>query len=84
MGIKDILLDFLFNELIMNENNDLCKTCKYYWIDFPMPLEKVISHCEILDEKYGLEVNMDDIVPYPCLKCPFDCYSKSNLSTTTE
>ena len=59
-----------------SKNNDLCKTCKHYWTDFPMPLEKAISHCEILDEKCGLEVNMDDIVSYPCLKCPFDCYTK--------
>ena len=59
-----------------SENNDLCRTCKHYWKDFPMPLEKVIPHCEILDEKHGLEVNMDDKVTYPCLKCPFDCYIK--------
>jgi hypothetical protein len=59
-----------------SKNNDLCQTCEHYWKDFPMPLEEIISHCEILDEKHGLEVNMDDIVPYPCLKCPFDCYSK--------
>ena len=58
------------------KNKDLCQTCKHYWQDFPMPLEEVISHCEILDEKQGLEANMDDIVPYPCLKCPFDCYAK--------
>jgi len=58
------------------ENNDLCRTCKYYWLDFPMPLEKIVPHCEILDKKHELEVNMNDIVPYPCLKCPFNCYTK--------
>lgn len=34
------------------------------------------SHCEILDEKKGLSANMDDEVPYPCLKCPFNSYKK--------
>jgi hypothetical protein len=55
----------------MEKNNDLCQTCKHYWRDFPMPLESVVSHCEILDE---MEVKMNDTVPYPCLKCPFDSY----------
>lgn len=32
------------------EDKDLCKTCKHYWTDFPLPLERVIPHCEILDE----------------------------------
>lgn len=60
-----------------SNNNDLCKTCKHYWQEFPMPLEEVISHCEILDKKYGLyAAKMDEKVPYPCLKCPVDCYIK--------
>lgn len=60
----------------MDKNKDLCKTCEHYWTDFPLPLDRVISHCEILDEKYGLEAtNMDAKVPYPCLKCPFNSYS---------
>jgi len=59
------------------DNKDLCKTCKHYWKDFPLPLDRVISHCEILDEKYGLSINMDDKVPYPCLKCPFNSYIKN-------
>lgn len=59
-----------------SKNNDLCQTCKHYWKDFPMPLEAVVSHCEILDSKKGLSANMDDEVPYPCLKCPFDSYIK--------
>ena len=60
------------------ENKDLCKTCEHYWTDFPLPLDTVVSHCEILDEKYGLSANMDKMVEYPCLKCPFDCYIKKN------
>lgn len=60
-----------------NKNKDLCKTCEHYWQDFPLPLDRIISHCEILDEKYGLiDTIMDEKVPYPCLKCPFNCYIK--------
>ena len=60
-----------------NKNKDLCKTCEHYWVDFPMPLDRYISHCDILDEKYGLiGTIMDEKVPYPCLKCPFNCYIK--------
>jgi len=58
------------------EEKDLCKICEHYWQDFPMPLERVISHCEILDKKIINEAAMDDIVPYPCVKCPFDSYKK--------
>lgn len=57
-------------------NKDLCKTCLHYWQDFPLPLESVVSHCDIVDETYGLSTNMNEKVPYPCLKCPFDCYTK--------
>lgn len=53
---------------------DLCKTCEYYWQDFPLPLDRVESHCEKVDEKHGFKP-MDDYVPYPCLKCPFNCYT---------
>lgn len=61
----------------MNEKQkDLCKTCEHYWQDFPMPLEQVISHCEILDRQAIKYRSMDDVVPYPCLKCPFDSYKK--------
>ena len=56
---------------------DLCKSCSNYWVDFPLPLEQSVSHCAIVDEKYGISSNkMNEIVPYPCTKCPFDCYSK--------
>lgn len=60
----------------MSKEKDLCKTCEHYWEDFPMPLEYVISHCEILDEKEGLSANMNEKVPYPCLECPFNSYKK--------
>ncbi len=57
------------------KNKDLCKTCEHNWTDFPMPLDRYVSHCDILDEKYGLiGTIMDEKVPYPCLKCPFDSY----------
>ena len=49
---------------------DLCGTCKYCCED-----EHHVAHCEILDNKVGsINRNMDEVVPYPCLQCPFDCY----------
>lgn len=57
------------------ENKDLCKTCEHYWLDFPLPLDRYMPHCEIVDRKPEFK-KMCDVVPYPCLKCPFDCYSK--------
>lgn len=54
---------------------DLCKTCSHYWVDFPLPLEQYVSHCEIVDKKIGFR-KMDDAVPYPCLNCPFNSYKK--------
>ena len=59
----------------MEKEKDLCKTCEHYWLDFPMPLDRYISHCEILDRYNGMSDDMDSIVVYPCLKCPFDSYS---------
>ena len=59
----------------MAQEKDLCKTCEHHWLDFPIPLERYISHCEILDRKLGNK-DMDEIVPYPCLKCPFNSYTK--------
>lgn len=53
---------------------DLCKTCEHFWLDFPMPLDKHIAHCEVLDKKGG--GLLDDVVEYPCLKCPFNSYLK--------
>ena len=57
------------------KQEDLCKTCEYYWIDFPLPLTQAVAHCEIADEKIGFR-KMNEVVPYPCLECPFNCYSK--------
>ena len=57
---------------------DLCKTCEHYWLDFPLPLDHYESHCEILDRKSGKL--LDDIVPYPCLECPFNSYSENKQS----
>ena len=54
---------------------DLCKTCENYWTDFPLPLEQIESHCKVVDEKVGFG-KMDEVVPYPCFECPFNCYSK--------
>lgn len=61
---------------MVQEDKDLCKTCEHYWKDFPFPLEYVVSHCEVLDEKEGFSENMNKKVPYPCLKCPFNSYKK--------
>ena len=59
------------------ENKDLCKTCEHYWTDFPLPLDHYEPHCEIVDSNIGYN-KMNDAVPYPCLKCPFDCYINCN------
>lgn len=63
--------------LSKKENKDLCKSCSNYWVDFPLPLEYIEYHCSIVDEKVGFG-KMDEIVPYPCIECPFNCYSKKN------
>lgn len=56
---------------------DLCRTCKHCWEDFPMPPERYVTHCEILDRKVGIiNRNLNEVVPYPCVQCPFDCYSR--------
>lgn len=59
-----------------DKSKDLCKTCEHFWLDFQLPLDHVESHCDIIDSKYGLNKGMNDIVPYPCLKCPFNSYKK--------
>jgi len=61
-----------------DKEKDICQTCKHYWCDFPMPLEYYVAHCEILDKKNIKDKEMDDIVPFPCLKCPFDSYLKKD------
>lgn len=54
---------------------DLCKSCAHHWTDFPMPLESAVPHCTIVDEEVGFK-NMDEVVPYPCTECPFNCFLK--------
>lgn len=59
------------------KQEDLCKSCNHYWLDFPLPLDHYEPHCEIVDEKYGLTHNkFAELVPYPCSKCPFNKYKK--------
>lgn len=62
----------------MGQDKDLCKTCKYHWVDFPLPLDHAESHCEILDNKIGTN-KMDEVVPYPCTSCPFNSYSELTI-----
>lgn len=58
------------------EDKDLCKSCKHYWVDFVVnPEKRYIARCEILDKKY-MDKELDEEVPYPCLECPFKCYVK--------
>ncbi len=52
-------------------DKDLCLTCEHFWQDFTT-LDSNISHCDKVDEKYG---DMTEHVPFPCLECPFNCYS---------
>lgn len=64
---------------------DLCIFCIHSWKDFPLPLDKVIFHCEISDKINGFK-SLNDVVPYPCTKCPFDLfvpknYGKGNTQT---
>ena len=59
------------------EDKDLCKSCKHYWVDFEViPDKRYVAHCEILDKKYIEDKELDEEVPYPCLECPFKCYVK--------
>lgn len=51
---------------------DLCKSCKHFWLDFPIPTEIYIAHCEVLDKNDG--GLLDEVVKYPCIKCPFNAY----------
>lgn len=63
------------------QKQDLCKTCEHYWEDFPMPLDRYIPHCEILDRKVGfIDLNLDEVVPYPCVQCPFNCYLRKKYT----
>ena len=58
------------------KDKDLCLTCEHYWEDYPAPLQDGVPHCDKVDEKYGLW-DMDLFITYPCLKCPFNCYSQA-------
>lgn len=58
---------------LINED-DLCKICEHYWDDFTAnPDKNYDAHCEVADIKYNFK-RLDDVVPYPCLKCPFDSF----------
>lgn len=58
------------------EDKDICKTCDNYWEDFVVsPVKRYISHCSIADKKEGFG-KMEDVVPYPCIECPFNNYIK--------
>ena len=67
-----LLLDVKMKDM---EQKDLCKTCIHFWMDFPLPLENAEPHCEILDSKHSF-TDMDNYIPYPCTKCPFNSYVK--------
>lgn len=59
-------------------DKDLCKTCCNCWQDLAVwPVKQYVSHCVILDKKEGF-VRMDDVVPYPCIECPFNSYNRKN------
>ena len=70
--VVDILI---FKIMEKQEVKDLCKSCAHYWVDFPLPLEQCVGHCEISDVKNGFG-KMDEVVPYPCVECPFNAYKK--------
>ena len=57
------------------EKYDLCTTCENYWVDALPPITSFESHCKIMDKK-EIKGSIDDIVPYPCKKCPLDSYIK--------
>lgn len=60
---------------------DLCILCKHFWKDFPMPLDRCISHCEISDIINGFKP-LDETVPYPCEECPFNSFDPLNVKFT--
>ena len=65
-------------ETMTLEDKDICKTCDNYWEDFVVsPVKRYISHCSVADKKYGFR-KMEDVVPYPCIECPFNGYIKKN------
>lgn len=56
---------------------DLCKSCSHFWLDFPLPLERYVAHCDIVDSEYSFKC-LDEVVGYPCSVCPFNSYIKSD------
>ena len=68
------------DKIMTDKEKDICKTCKNYWCDFPLPLERYVPHCMVLDKDCMNEKSMDEVVPYPCTKCPFDSYVKDGKS----
>ena len=61
------------------QKKDICQKCKNYWLDFPVPFEYYESHCLIIDkDSRFIGKVMSEIVPFPCLECPFDSYVDKN------
>lgn len=66
---------------------DLCETCSHYWFDYPLQihdkqmfdspltLDNRVPHCKIADNEIGFNT-MNEVVPYPCVNCPFNAYKK--------
>ena len=57
-----------------DKEKDLCLHCEHRWTDFPMPLERAYCRCEVLDRKGVKYEDLDEVVQFPCLKCPFDSF----------
>ena len=63
------------------EDKDLCKKCKHYWTDFIItPDKNYIAHCEVVDGKLNFKP-LDDVVPYPCTKCPYNSFEEKENDT---
>ena len=61
------------------QKKDICQKCENYWLDFPVPFECYESHCLIIDkDSRFIGKVMSEIVPFPCLECPFDSYVDKN------
>lgn len=54
---------------------DLCETCSHYWFDSPLTLDNRVPHYKIADKEIGFNT-MNEVVPYPCVNCPFNAYKK--------
>lgn len=61
------------------QNKDICLKCKNYWLDFSSDFESYGSHCLIIDkDSRFIGKTINEIVPFPCLECPFDSYVNEN------